>query len=150
MITLMTNVHRVLNRPMQQGERGSGRFGRLEKCDNINPESPVLLPETIPERRTLTVTCHTTLKQRSLAAAPRPPTRQQRIRDVTRISCSIVFHVETTLFHVHRSMPSMHSEVFTDMLQPPNHDIIEGCSVVHLPDSAYDFIHLLKALYDPL
>ena len=66
---------------------------------------------------------------------------------------SIVLHVETTLFRVHRSTLSMHSEVFADMFripQPPDQDIIEGCSVVHLPDSASDFIYLLKALYDPL
>ena len=66
---------------------------------------------------------------------------------------SIILHVETTLFRVHRSTLSTHSEVFADMFripQPPDHDIIEGCSVVHLPDSANDFIYLLKALYDPL
>jgi hypothetical protein len=66
---------------------------------------------------------------------------------------SVILNVGTTLFRVHRSTLSTHSTVFADMFhvpQPPNQDAIEGCPVVHVPDSAKDFTCLLKALYDPL
>jgi hypothetical protein len=66
---------------------------------------------------------------------------------------SIVLKVETTLFRVHRTTLCKHSTVFADMFsipQPLDQVTMEGCPVVHLPDSATDFACLLKALYDPL
>jgi len=66
---------------------------------------------------------------------------------------SIVLSVQTTLFRVHRSILSAHCTVFADMFnipQPADQSSIEGCPIVHLPDSAQAFACLLKALYDPL
>jgi hypothetical protein len=66
---------------------------------------------------------------------------------------SVVLNGQTTLFRAHRTMLSTHSTVFSDMFgipQPPDQDAVEGCTVIHLPDSAYDVGFLLKALYDPL
>jgi hypothetical protein len=66
---------------------------------------------------------------------------------------SIVLNAEKITFRVHHSILSTHSTVFSDMLnipQPLDQATIEGCPVVHLPDSAVDVACLLKALYDPL
>jgi hypothetical protein len=66
---------------------------------------------------------------------------------------SIVLSVEQTLFRVHRSVLCINSEIFADMfsIPPPNGETtIEGCTVVHLPDKAADFVDLLHVFYDPL
>jgi hypothetical protein len=66
---------------------------------------------------------------------------------------SIVLNAETTLFRIHRTTLSAHSTVFSDMFgipQPPDQGAIEGCTVVHLPDTALDLEFLLRALYNPL
>lgn len=69
---------------------------------------------------------------------------------------SVVLHVESTLFRVHRSILSSNSEVFRDMFsvpQPPmnvSEGVIDGCPVVHLPDHAVDWTHVLSALYDAM
>ena len=66
---------------------------------------------------------------------------------------SIVLKAETTLFRVHRTTLSAHSTVFSDMFsipQPPDQDAIEGCTVICLPDTAYDMEFLLRALTNPL
>ncbi|KAF7984444.1 hypothetical protein HWV62_14526 [Athelia sp. TMB] len=66
---------------------------------------------------------------------------------------NIVLQAEDTQFKVHRSMLSRHSSVFRDMFmvpQPPilNADVVDGCAVVELSDSAEDLTHALRALYD--
>jgi len=65
---------------------------------------------------------------------------------------SVVIQAELTQFRVHRTMLSRHSQVFRDMFSVPqpvvSEDNIEGCPLVHLPDSAQDVTHLLSALYD--
>lgn len=67
---------------------------------------------------------------------------------------SIVLHVENTLFRVHQSVISLHSEVFADMLavpQPVGEDQLEGCHIVRLhDDTALDWEKLLVVLYDAL
>jgi len=66
---------------------------------------------------------------------------------------SIVLCVQNTLFRVHRSILSAHSQVFAGMFQipqPMGEATIEGCAVVYLPNKAADFADLLKVLYDPL
>jgi hypothetical protein len=65
---------------------------------------------------------------------------------------SIVLQVQTTLFRVHRSFLATHSKIFADLFTVPQPDSLEtmdGCPVVCLHDSPDDFIHFLKALYDP-
>jgi|ERR1700683_2379007 hypothetical protein len=65
---------------------------------------------------------------------------------------SIVLQAEMTQFRVHRSVLSANSDIFQDMFsmaQPAEQgELIEGCPVVHLPDSAKDWTYVLGALYD--
>jgi len=65
---------------------------------------------------------------------------------------SIVLQAEITQFRVHRSVLSANSDIFQDMFSVPQPseqgEQIEGCPVVHLPDSAKDWTHVLRALYD--
>ncbi|KAJ7465230.1 hypothetical protein FB451DRAFT_432427 [Mycena latifolia] len=64
----------------------------------------------------------------------------------------IILEAESTQFRVHRDILAKHSSVFQDMFllpQPPNEVTVEGCSIVHLSDSAIDVELLLTAFYDP-
>src|ERR1700734_3586787 len=65
---------------------------------------------------------------------------------------NVVLQVESTLFRVHRSILSMHSEVFRGMFSVPqpvavDGDLVDNCPVVQLPDRAVDWTHVLKAFY---
>ncbi|KAG6331415.1 hypothetical protein ID866_7674 [Astraeus odoratus] len=64
---------------------------------------------------------------------------------------NVVLQAEGKQFKVHRGILSAHSQIFKDMFscpQPPDKDeIVEGCPVVHLQDSASDILHILNALY---
>jgi len=65
---------------------------------------------------------------------------------------SVVLQVESTLFRVHQSILSMHSDVFQGMFSVPqptvtDGDLVYGCPVVQLSDRAVDWTHVLKALY---
>jgi len=65
---------------------------------------------------------------------------------------SIVLQVQTTLFRVHRSFLVTHSEIFADLFlvpQPHSFEVVDDCPIVCLHDSPDDFVHFLKALYDP-
>jgi hypothetical protein len=65
---------------------------------------------------------------------------------------SIVLQVQATLFRVHQSFLATHSEIFSDLFTVPQPDLPEaiyGCPIVRLSDSSDDFIHFLRALYDP-
>jgi hypothetical protein len=65
---------------------------------------------------------------------------------------NVVLETESTQFRVHRSILSTHSVIFRDMFAAPQpaafEEELEGCQVVLLPDSAEDWTHVLKALYD--
>ena len=65
---------------------------------------------------------------------------------------SVVLHVESTQFRVHRSVLSANSEVFRGMFSLPqpttvDRDLVDGCPVVRLADKVVDWTHVLKALY---
>lgn len=63
---------------------------------------------------------------------------------------NVVLAVEGRLFRVHRSILSQRSAVFRDMFelaQATSTDIIEGCPIVHMPDSAHDLTYFITALY---
>lgn len=77
---------------------------------------------------------------------------------------SIVLSVQDTLFKVHQTILSNHSDVFADLFslpQPLNEnsggetkplegkDFMDGCNIVHLYDNSDDFVDLLKAIYYP-
>jgi len=60
---------------------------------------------------------------------------------------SVVIQAHSTQFRVHRSILSAHSSVLKDMV-PNAEELVEGCPIIHLSDSAEDMAHLLKALHD--
>ncbi|EDR09541.1 uncharacterized protein LACBIDRAFT_325973 [Laccaria bicolor S238N-H82] len=65
---------------------------------------------------------------------------------------SIIFSVQNTLFRVHQTVLSNHSEFFAGLFtvpQPSGEAVIDGCHVVPLYDKVDDVIDLLKAVYDP-
>ncbi|KAJ7354613.1 hypothetical protein DFH08DRAFT_48272 [Mycena albidolilacea] len=69
---------------------------------------------------------------------------------------SIVILVGSLMFRVHQTVLSAHSEVFAGLFivpQPPSgtkgQEMIEGCHVVQLHDSADDFVDMLKGIYNP-
>jgi hypothetical protein len=66
---------------------------------------------------------------------------------------NIVLQAENTLFRVHRSILSRHSQIFKDtfaMPQAPSqeNESIEGCPVVPLSDTAEDLGNIISLLYD--
>ncbi|TRM62057.1 hypothetical protein BD626DRAFT_596496, partial [Schizophyllum amplum] len=67
---------------------------------------------------------------------------------------SIVLHVEETLFRVHQSFLSTHSEVFADMLavpQPTGEEELEGCHIARLHgDQAADWEKLYLDTFQPV
>jgi len=94
-----------------------------------------------------------------------PPQKKRRLSDgdsdqITRSKYwfedgNVVLQTENTLFRVHRSILSRHSEVFKDtfaMPQPPSeaNECIEGCpvTVVPLSDTAEDMNNMISFLYD--
>ncbi|KIM91580.1 hypothetical protein PILCRDRAFT_733 [Piloderma croceum F 1598] len=63
---------------------------------------------------------------------------------------NIILQAESTQFRVVRSILSASSSVFGDMFsfpQPENENLVYGCPVVHVSDTAEDLHHVLKALY---
>ncbi|RPD69734.1 hypothetical protein L226DRAFT_442891, partial [Lentinus tigrinus ALCF2SS1-7] len=70
---------------------------------------------------------------------------------------NVVFIAQQTGFRVHRGALSRHSETFRNMFsvpQPANcesqasFEEMDGCPVVRVTDTSYDFKHLLRAVYD--
>ncbi len=66
---------------------------------------------------------------------------------------NIVLQAEDTLFRVHQSILSRHSEIFKytfSMPQVPSQkdDVIEGCAVIYLSDTAEDMGNIVSLLYD--
>ena len=67
-------------------------------------------------------------------------------------SGNIVFVCGNTSFRVQSDLLSNNSQMFSDMLGPvrlAEGHLSDGCSCVHLPDSAEDFGTLLKVFYTP-
>lgn len=64
---------------------------------------------------------------------------------------NIVLEAERTQFKVHRGLLSRNSSVFRDMFTVPQpstteEEMVEGCAVVQLSDSAADVTYVLQAL----
>jgi hypothetical protein len=70
------------------------------------------------------------------------------------IDGSVIVIVENKAFRIHKSILSKHSDVFSDLFMVPQPqdgvETMEGCPVVHLPDSLSDFTDVMNALYHPL
>ncbi|TFK47453.1 hypothetical protein OE88DRAFT_1666251 [Heliocybe sulcata] len=65
---------------------------------------------------------------------------------------TIVLQAEQTLFRVYRGLLVQNSEIFADMFSLPTlnsggGDLIEGCQVVFLHDTAQELTHFLKAIF---
>lgn len=57
---------------------------------------------------------------------------------------------ESKQFRVLRSILSENSSVFADMFtvpQPVDGELVDGCPIVHVSDTAEDLHHVLKALF---
>ena len=73
--------------------------------------------------------------------------------EIWKFDGNIVLWTENVQFRVHKSCLADNSVVFKDMLSFPSvpetcETTIEGCPVVQLSDSAKDWRHVLKALYE--
>lgn len=79
---------------------------------------------------------------------PRPIVRSE----LWKSDGNIVLQAERTQFKIHRSTLADNSSVFRDMFslppQPPEEDAVEGCPLVVLSDHPYDWLNVLKALYE--
>ena len=66
---------------------------------------------------------------------------------------NVVVVTQQIVFRVHRGVLSRHSETFSGLFtlpRPTAAEEFDGCPVVRVTDSSYDFKHLLHALYDGL
>jgi len=66
---------------------------------------------------------------------------------------NVVLQAENTLFRVHQSILSRHSEIFKDtfaMPQDPSqeNENVDNCPVIPLADSAEDLGNIISLLYD--
>lgn len=80
-----------------------------------------------------------------------PDNQLKRVPELWFSDCGLVIQAENSLFRVSGSMLAVRSSFFRDMLafpQPANPDLVEGCPVVRLPDSAEDVTGFLTALFD--
>ena len=63
---------------------------------------------------------------------------------------NVVLQAQDSLFRVHRSHLILHSDVMKDFFscpQPEGAPTIEGCPLIHLPDSKLDISNLCTLLY---
>ncbi|KAJ7932795.1 hypothetical protein B0H13DRAFT_2263093 [Mycena leptocephala] len=80
------------------------------------------------------------------------PTEPQRVQELWFEDGNIVIQAGNSLYRVFRGILATHSSVFKDMLsfpQPPDSELVEGCSLVRLLDSDREVTPFLKALFDP-
>lgn len=64
---------------------------------------------------------------------------------------SVVLEAEGTYFKVYSGILAKSSPVFQDMFafpQRPDCEMYDGCPLVHMPDTAQDLRHFLKAMHD--
>ncbi|KJA16272.1 hypothetical protein HYPSUDRAFT_117235, partial [Hypholoma sublateritium FD-334 SS-4] len=63
---------------------------------------------------------------------------------------NVILQAERVQFRVHRSVLALHSEIMKDCFgcpQPEDGETMDGCPVVHLPDSAEDIENMCVLLY---
>lgn len=63
---------------------------------------------------------------------------------------NIILQAEQTQFRVYRGLLASSSDIFTDMFmipQPTATNQVGGCAIIELPDSALDWEHVLKAMF---
>ena len=68
---------------------------------------------------------------------------------------NIVVVAQNTAFRFHKSVVSLHSSVFRDLFSIPQPSLMgeevdetfDGCPVVRVSDTSYDFRELIRAIY---
>ena len=65
---------------------------------------------------------------------------------------NVVVIAQTTAFRFHKSVVSLHTSVFRDLFSipqpsPVGEESFDGCPVVHVSDTSYDFRELVRAIY---
>ncbi|KAJ7221390.1 hypothetical protein GGX14DRAFT_353760 [Mycena pura] len=81
------------------------------------------------------------------------PTVAQRVQDLWFPDGNIILQAGNTQFRVYQGILAARSPIFQDMLslrvvQPQDAELVEGCPLVHLPDSANEVTAFLKAIFD--
>ncbi|KAM5544034.1 hypothetical protein V8D89_002220, partial [Ganoderma adspersum] len=79
----------------------------------------------------------------------------QRDSDIWFEDGNVVVIAQNTAFRFHKGVLSHHSQVFRDLFLVPQPsaseasqiDVLDGCPVVHVSDTSFDFKELLRALY---
>ncbi|KDQ59529.1 hypothetical protein JAAARDRAFT_192038 [Jaapia argillacea MUCL 33604] len=64
---------------------------------------------------------------------------------------SIIVIAQSTMFKVYKGRLSQCSSVFQDMFclsSSSTQELLDGCPMVHLSDSAQDVTHMLRAIHD--
>jgi hypothetical protein len=75
----------------------------------------------------------------------------QRVEELWFEDGNLVIQAGNTLFRVYRGVLAARSPVFYDMLsfpQPSDSELVEGCPLVRLHDSASEVTVFLKAIFD--
>ncbi|KAJ7119165.1 hypothetical protein C8R44DRAFT_878665 [Mycena epipterygia] len=81
-----------------------------------------------------------------------PACDPQRVEGLWFEDGNLVLAAENSQYRVHRGILAARSPVFQDMLafpQPTDSELVEGCPLVRLPDSATEVTVFLKAIFDP-
>lgn len=66
---------------------------------------------------------------------------------------NVIVVAQKTAYRFHRGALSRHSEIFRGLFTVPQPEAsstqtMDGCPVIHVTDSSYDFKHLLRVVYD--
>ncbi|KAJ7119171.1 hypothetical protein C8R44DRAFT_673523 [Mycena epipterygia] len=81
-----------------------------------------------------------------------PANAPQRVEELWFEYGDIVLAAGSSQYRVYRGILAARSPVFQDMLgfpQPPDSELVEGCPLVRLLDSALEVTTFLKAIFDP-
>ncbi|KAJ7490868.1 hypothetical protein FB451DRAFT_1349350 [Mycena latifolia] len=79
------------------------------------------------------------------------PEARVRVQELWFEDGNLIIQAGSSLFRVYRGVLAARSSVFQDMLsfpQPPDSELVEGCPLVHMHDSAADVTVFLKAIFD--
>ncbi len=80
-----------------------------------------------------------------------PLSEIQRDPDVWFDDGNVIVIAQRTAFRFHRGTLAQHSEIFRSLFsipQPTSPDTMDGCPVICVTDTPYDFKFLLRAIYD--
>jgi hypothetical protein len=73
----------------------------------------------------------------------------RRVEDLWFDNGTLVLQAESSMFRVYKSILTIRSSVLRGLLSQPRKEIVEGCPVVRLDDSADDITYFLKAIFRP-